>query len=100
MLEGEFWVLSARYSRNALNALARAISREILSADVERRAAGAEAYYHIVSVSEGSPGNAVEIGVTSEGFEEGVSRIREKLAEMGYGDPGMCLFTPAEYPHW
>ena len=100
MLEGEFWVLSARYSMNELNALQRAITRQILSADSQLRASGADAYYHIVSVGASSVSNAVEIGVTSEGFEEGVSRIREKLAELGYADPGMLLFAPAEYPHW
>lgn len=100
LLEGEFWVLSARYSMNELNALHRTISREILSADANRMKAGEPAYYHIVSVSAGEVANAVEIGVTPDGFDEGVARIREALAAAGYTDPGMFFFVPRNYPEW
>lgn len=100
MLEGEFWVLSARYSFNDLKALAKAVSNRILTADSERRARGETSYYHIVSVSVSQIANAVEIGVLPDGFDEGVQRIREALADAGYSDPCMLRFVPANYPSW
>ena len=100
LLEGEFWVISARYSMNALNALQRTVSRDILFADAERMRAGETSYYHIVSVGVDEIGNAVEIGVLPDGFNEGVSRIREALSGAGYDDPCMVSFTPANYPSW
>lgn len=100
LLQGEFWVLSARYSYNELKVLARAVSNRILTDDSERRARGETSYYHIVSVSVSQIANVVQIGVLPDGFDEGVQRIREALAEAGYSDPCMLRFVPANYPSW
>ena len=100
LLQGEFWVLSARYSYNELKVLARAVSNRILTDDSERRARGETSYYHIVSVSVSQIANVVQIGVLPDGFDEGVQRIREALADAGYSDPCMLRFVPANYPSW
>lgn len=100
LLQGEFWVLSARYSYNELKVLARAVSNRILTDDSERRARGETSYYHIVSVSVSQIANVVQIGVLPDGFDEGVQRIREALADAGYSDPCMLRFIPANYPSW
>lgn len=100
MLQGEFWVLSARYSYNELKTLAKAVSDRMLTADSERRGRGEPSYYHIVSVSVSQIANAVEIGVLSDGYDEGVRRIREALDDAGYSDPSMLRFKPANYPSW
>ena len=100
MLQGEFWVLSARYSYNELKVLAKAVSDRILTADSERRARGEASYYHIVSVGVSQIANAVKIGVLLDGYGEGVQRIREALAGAGYSDPCMLRFVPANYHSW
>ena len=100
MLEGEFWVISARYSMNELNALQRWVENQILEPDAERMRAGEPSWYHIVSVGVDEVGNAVEIGVTPDGFDEGVSRIREALSGAGYDDARMISFIPENYPAW
>lgn len=99
MLEGEFWVISARYGWNDLRRLAKAAER-ILFADSELREDGGPSHFHIVSVGVSEIANAVEIGVLPDGFDEGVQRIREALAEAGYSDPCMLRFVPANYPSW
>ena len=100
LLQGEFWVLSARYGYNELKALARTVSRRILSADSERMKRGESPRYHIVSVGVNCIANSVEIGVTPDGFREGTERIREALADTGYSDPRLFRFIPASYPGW
>ena len=80
--------------------LARTVSHQILSADSERRERGEPSWYHIVSVSVDCITNSVEIGVLPDGFDEGVQRIREALADAGYSDPCMLRFVPANYPSW
>ena len=100
LLQGEFWVLSARYSFNELKVLAKAVSDRILTSDSERKARGETSYYHIVSVSVSQIANVVEIGVLPDGFDEGVQRIREALSDAGYSDPCMLRFVPANYPSW
>ena len=100
ILQGEFWVLSACYSYNELKTLAKAVSDRILTADSERRVQCEPSYYHIVSVSVSQIANAVEIGVLPDGYNEGVQRIREALADAGYSDPCMLRFKPANYPSW
>lgn len=100
LLQGEFWVLSARYGYDELKTLARTVSHQILSADSDRRGRGEDSWYHIVSVGVAQIANAVEIGVTPDGYDEGVRRIREALADAGYTDPGMFRFVPANYPGW
>ena len=100
LLQGEFWVLSARYSFNKLKVLAKAVSDRILTDDSERRARDETSYYHIVSVSVRQIANVVEIGVLPDGFDEGVQRIREALADAGYSDPCMLRFVTANYPSW
>ena len=99
LLEGEFWVISAQYGWNDLRRLAKAAER-ILFADVELRKDDGPSYFHIVSVSVSQIANAVEIGVLPDGFDEGVQRIREALAEAGYSDPCMLRFVPENYPSW
>ena len=99
MLKGEFWVISARYGWNDLRMLFRAAER-VLFADSALREDGGPSYFHIVSVSVSQIANAVEIGVLPDGFDEGVQRIREALADAGYSDPCMLRFVPANYPSW
>ena len=99
LLGCEFWVIAARYSGSELQALRLAASG-LMDADSRLRDAGAEAYYHIVSISTDEIGNAVGIGVVTEHFDAGVSRITKALAEAGFDDPGMIRFTPAGYPTW
>ncbi len=99
LLEGEFWVISAQYGWNDLRRLAKAAER-ILFADAELRKDDGPSYFHIVSVSVSQIANAVEIGVLPDGFDEGVQRIREALADAGFSDPCMLRFIPANYPSW
>ncbi len=99
LLEGEFWVISAQYGWNDLRRLAKAAER-ILFADVELRKDDGPSYFHIVSVSVSEIANVVEIGVLPGGFDAGVQRIREALAEAGYSDPCMLRFVPENYPSW
>ena len=95
----EFWVISAKYGWNELQALYRA-ARGFMGADVRLAKAGDARVFYIVSIGTDQIGNAVEIGVATEHFDEGARLMRQSLAFAGFSDPGMVRFVPAEYPHW
>lgn len=99
-LQGEFWVLSARYGYNELDPLAKTVSDRIMGTDIERAVRGEPSFYHITSVSVNCIANSVEIGVSPDAFHEGVARIREALASFGYADPCMLRFVPEAYSTW
>ena len=96
----EFWVISARYGLNELQALARSMERWFMDADHALRAGGGEAFYHISAVGVSAVSNAVEVGVVPEHFDEGVARMRRVLSDAGVDIAGRVRFGPASYAAW